>query len=214
PEYRRRGVGTRLLEWSLERAPRGVELSIANEALTADAHALYLSNGFRPRMTETRMVRPLVPDPPDARLPAGVATVPWTADSAPLFFTAYRASFADRPGFPDPGAEEWIADGRGAAFRPDLSRVALLGDEPLGFITIELRAGSGWIDQLGIAPEWRGRGLARALLNASLRRLYEEHLAEVFLHVNLNNPRAARLFSRAGFRADLQRARYTKDPDS
>jgi mycothiol synthase len=210
PEYRRRGVGTRLLEWTLERAPRGVELTISNEALTADAHALYVSHGFEPRMTETRMVRASAAESTDVQLPAGVETVPWTASTAPLFFTAYRASFADRPGFPDPRADEWIAEHRDQAFEPDLSIVALMGGEPLGFVTIELRARSGWIDQLGVVPEWRGRGLGEALLSTALSRIHVARVAQVFLHVNLNNPRAGRLFTRAGFRADLQRARYSR----
>jgi ribosomal protein S18 acetylase RimI-like enzyme len=133
-----------------------------------------------------RMVRDSAAEPPAVRLPAGVETVPWTNDSTLRFFLAYRASFADRPGFPDPPAEEWIADHRGTAFQPELSRVALVADEPVGFVTLERKASSGWIDQLGVAPAWRRRGLGMALLTAALRDLRAARVAEVFLHVNLN----------------------------
>jgi mycothiol synthase len=210
PECRRRGVGTRLLEWTLERAPPGIELTIRSEALTSDAHALYVRHGFTPRMTETRMVCTSSAELPDVQLPAGVQTVPWTSSTTRLFFAAYRASFADRPGFPDPPADEWIADHDGQAFQSDLSRVALLNDELLGFITVEVKANLGWIDQLGVAPEWRRRGLAGALLTGALRQLRAAHVAEVFLHVNANNPVGTKFFTRASFRPQLQRARYTR----
>jgi mycothiol synthase len=210
PAHRRRGIGTRLLRWAEERAQVDVELTVRSEALTADADALYVRHGFRAQMVETRMVRPASADVPEARLPAGVETLSWTADTAPLFFTAYRASFADRPGFPDPPAEQWFADHHVKEFRPDLSRVALAAGEPAGFVTVELSARGGWIDQLGVAPPWRRRGLAAALLTATLRQLRATDVVEVSLHVSVDNPRAIALFNRLGFLPELRRARYIK----
>ncbi len=146
-------------------------------------------------------------------LPAGVDTLPWSTKSAELFFAAFRTSFADRPGFPDPPAERWIEGHDGGEFRPDLSVVALADGEPVGFVTVEveLEQPVGWIDQIGVAPAWRGQGLGAALLAETLRRFQAEELAEARLHVNTNNSHATALYERLGFRNDLlQRARYVK----
>jgi mycothiol synthase len=213
PHHRRRGLGNRLLEWAEEHAPAGdAELTIRNEALTADAHTIYLSHGFEPEMVENRMVRELALPVPDAPLPAGVEALPWNRKSAAQFFAAYRASFADRPGFPWTGqpAEEWIGDLYDEAFRPDLSVVALVGGEPVGFVTVAQEPPAGWIYQIGVAPAWRRQGLGAALLAETLRAFQAEGLVEARLHVNVNNPGATAVYERLGFAQDLQRARYVK----
>jgi hypothetical protein len=142
PDYRRRGIGRRLLQWTEARAPAGAELTIRNEALTVDAYALYLSRGFEPRMVETRMVRDATAPVPDVPAVAVVETSPWSNRSAPLFFAAYRASFADRPGFPDPPAEQWIEEVANGALHADVARVALAAGEPVGFATVRLASGA------------------------------------------------------------------------
>jgi ribosomal protein S18 acetylase RimI-like enzyme len=199
-----------LLEWAEAHAAVGAELTIRNEALTAGAHALYLSRGFEPRMIETRMVRDAAAPVPDAPLAPGVDTLPWSGRSAPLFFAAYQASFADRPGFPDPPAEQWIKELVGEQLQPRLSRVALAAGEPVGFVTARLASRGGWIDQVGVAPGWRRRGVGGALLVPTLRGFHATQVVEVFLHVNADNGRARALFKRLGFRDELQRARYTR----
>jgi ribosomal protein S18 acetylase RimI-like enzyme len=147
---------------------------------------------------------------PEVPAVSGIETSPWSNTSAPLFFAAYRASFADRPGFPDPPAEQWIEGLANEELHADVSRVALAAGEPVGFVTARLASGAGWIDQIGVAPPWRRRGLASALLAAALGRLRTTEAVEVLLHVNTNNPRALALFNRMGFRDELQRARYTR----
>jgi hypothetical protein len=152
-----------LLEWTEVHAPAGVELMIRNEALTDGAQALYASRGFEPRMVETRMVRDTAAPAPEVPLPSGVETRAWSQDSALLFFAAYRASFADRPGFPDPPAQQWVDGLAGEELQPHLSHVALAAGEPVGFVTARLAARGGWIDQIGVAPAWNpGGGAGRA----------------------------------------------------
>ncbi len=212
PDYRRCGVGTHLLEWAEEHAPGdAAELTIRNEALTVDAHAIYVSRGFEQQFVEDAMVRHLGIAVGEIPLPADVELVlPWSRKTAALFFAAYRASFADRPGFREPPGEEWVDDHDREEFRRDLSLIALAGGEPVGFLTVELDPPAGWIDQMGVVPTWRRRGLGAALIAQTLRRFQAEGLAEALLHVNTNNPGAAALYERLGFRKQLQRARYVK----
>jgi putative acetyltransferase len=66
---------------------------------------------------------------------------------------------------------------------------------PIGFVTID-RA-SGYLDQLCVARQAQGRGVARALLDEAKRRAP----ARVELHVNADNARARDFYARAGFAA-------------
>ncbi len=66
---------------------------------------------------------------------------------------------------------------------------------PAGFVTLD--PGSGYLDQLCVAPPEQGSGLAAALLDAAKR------LAPgvVELDVNEDNGRALRFYEREGFQA-------------
>lgn len=65
---------------------------------------------------------------------------------------------------------------------------------------INLREGEGSIQNLGVAPEHRGRGLARSLLILSLRGFTAEGLQEASLEVTARNRYAIDLYRRFGFR--------------
>lgn len=217
PHYRRRGLGARLLAWSEGRSRElngsgRLSLVITDEALTPGAHALFIQNGYRRVMLETMYVRSLAGDLPDAELPPGITLQTWNDTSAADFYTAYRASFRDRPGFPDPPAQEWI-EGYDSddEFHPELSLLARADGEPVGFVIASEMKVLGWINQIGVAPAWRRRGLAAALMLRALRGLQSEGLLEAGLHVHENNPGAARLYEKLGFVPRLQRARYAKD---
>ena len=62
-----------------------------------------------------------------------------------------------------------------------------------GFVTIDPRAGH--LDQLCVAPDARGGGVARALLNEAKRRAP----GAIELDVNADNPRARQFYQREGF---------------
>ena len=89
-------------------------------------------------------------------------------------------------------------------FRPDLSRVVLdeAGD-PVGFVTLT----DDWVDQVGVVPAWRGRGLGAHLVARSVRALRRVGCTEAWLAVNVDNPAHA-LYLRLGFEDAGLRARY------
>jgi ribosomal protein S18 acetylase RimI-like enzyme len=95
-----------------------------------------------------------------------------------------------------------VAGERG--FRPDQSRVVLDPDGiPVGFVTLT----EDWIDQVGVVPSWRGRGLGSHLVVRSLRALVKEGCDQAWLAVNVDN-RAHELYLRLGFEDHGLRARY------
>ncbi|GIV63127.1 MAG: hypothetical protein KatS3mg045_0466 [Bellilinea sp.] len=217
PRYRRKGLGTLLLEWLENRAnlvsgyERVRRLIIHNEALTADAHSIYVQSGFTPIFAENMMVCSLEKAPPADFLPDVYRLVNWTADTAPLFYRAYCDAFYDRAAYFEP-MEKWVGDyEKDNDFFPQLSWLAINGEErPVAFVTAGRMGELAWINQTGVVPELRGQGVAFGLLAHALRQLQLSGYREVGLHVNVNNPAAIRRFYELGFRRRLTRARYEK----
>jgi ribosomal-protein-alanine N-acetyltransferase len=85
---------------------------------------------------------------------------------------------------------------------------ATSGRKMIGFILSRLAAGEAEILSVAIAPSWRGRKLARPLLDLHLRRLAGLGARTVFLEVSEHNTPATRLYRRAGFREVGKRQGY------
>jgi mycothiol synthase len=209
PDVRGRGVGARLLDWALGAAATVADkVTVETESLTPAAEALFASRGLRQVFAEDVLRRDLVdPEPPVVPLPGGVMLTEWSRDLADRFFAAYDASFRDRPGFPGWSAEqwiEWLTDDD--EFRPDWSLLATDGEAgDVGFVA----CGEGWIVQVGVRPDWRGRGLGAALVTEALARMRAAGATEALLDVNVNNPAGA-LYRRLGFASLGRRARFAR----
>lgn len=91
-------------------------------------------------------------------------------------------------------------------FRPELSLLAYHDDLPVGFII----GADRWIVQMGVRPEWRERGIGAALVMEVLGRFWAAGGDHVLLDVNVNNPRAARMYTQLGFERVGRRARYLR----
>ena len=71
-------------------------------------------------------------------------------------------------------------------------------------------ARKGGIRQVGVRPGWRGRGVATALLCAAMRAFRHEGVERAVLDVNVNNPRALRVYERLGFVVTGRFSAFTK----
>ena len=147
---------------------------------------------------------------PRCPLPGGLRTVAFGEERGSLP-RGIRGLVRRPAGLPAPSAEEWLGYLReDHDFRPELSRVAL--DDagvPAGFITTS----DSWIDQVGVVPQWRGRGLGAHLTARSLTAIARAGAEEAWLTVNTDNPGARRVYERLGFREHGVRARYAT-PDA
>lgn len=118
----------------------------------------------------------------EADLPALVDlwVAAWKATGVPIDFDARRG---------------WIEDCLAALRAGGADIVVALdrNDQPRGFVTIDSRSGA--LDQLCVAPDERGSGLAVALMEEAKRR--SPHAIE--LKVNEANPRAKHFYEREGF---------------
>jgi ribosomal protein S18 acetylase RimI-like enzyme len=205
PGVRGRGLGSRLLRWTEHHAGHAT-LTVATETLAPDAERLYARHGLVRTFAE-EVMRHDLGAVPVVGTPSGVQVVPMTDGRTTDLFHAYAASFAGRPGFVEPSPDEWLDDLESDPdWRRDLSAVVLdSGGVPVGFVNVLSR----WIDQVGVVPAWRGRGLGAHLVAAVLRALAAEGTEPVWLTVNENNPASA-LYRRLGFTRYGIRARYVR----
>lgn len=64
----------------------------------------------------------------------------------------------------------------------------------------ETSAGEFYADSLAVLPEYRGRGVGRALLADVCRRAFENGFCKVGLLVDVTNPKAEAMYASLGFR--------------
>jgi mycothiol synthase len=215
PDTRGRGVGTLLLDLVEARArermagelPDGSRVTLHSAHLSGDAGAapLLAAKGFRPVRSFFRMVADLDRVPTGPEWPAGVEVRPFDAAAhGRLVWEADRVAFAQEWGYRPRPYEEWAQRVLEVPrFDPSLVVVAWAGDAVAGFsLTYAKRMGDwGWVGVLGVAPEWRRRGLGLALLRESFRRLRATGETVAALGVDSENPTGAtRLYERAGMR--------------
>jgi ribosomal-protein-alanine N-acetyltransferase len=84
----------------------------------------------------------------------------------------------------------------------------LQGRKLIGFALSRLAAGEAEILSIAIAPQRRGRGLSRSLLDLHLRRLAGLGARAVFLEVGESNMAARALYRRVGFHQVGRREGY------
>jgi len=79
--------------------------------------------------------------------------------------------------------------------------VAADGRQILGFIILNLQGGfTGYIQSIGVAPEWRSRGTGRRLVAYAEERIFRE-APNVFICVSSFNPGAQRFYRSLGYEA-------------
>ncbi|WP_338336215.1 GNAT family N-acetyltransferase [Marseilla massiliensis] len=66
----------------------------------------------------------------------------------------------------------------------------------------ETKAGELYLDSIAVAPDHRGKGIAKELLKATARKAEQCGCGPLALLVDDNNPNAERLYIKVGFRPD------------
>jgi GNAT superfamily N-acetyltransferase len=212
PAFVGQGIGSALLRfahaWARQQHPTGSVRMIAwlnprNER----ARRLLISEGFRSdQHSVVEMKATLSQEPAPATWPAGITVCPFRPgrDDA-LTKSAIEESF-DRPFTHWDQLYTNLAD-----FDPTLWHLAWEGAHLVGALICVPNPALGWVDQLGVRPPWRKRGIGQALLQHAIRDFYQRGLRTVALSVSLKNQHGAlRLYERAGMRIASQIDRYSK----
>ncbi len=179
------------------------------ESVAGTAVAWLQAMGYGEVRFEASMVRPHLDDILDLPLPDGVELRPVAADQLRTIWDAAVNAFAGGFGQQQPKEEHWLE------FRDDpiadstLWKVAWAGDTVVGqirsFINHEenekLGRLRGYTEHISTHPDWRGRGVASALLAASLREVRDRGMTEAALGVDTENPaNAFAIYERLGFK--------------
>jgi mycothiol synthase len=190
--------------------------SISCEDITDELAAAYAGQGYALTFAEEVCRFDLTGRTlPPIDMPVAVDYLEWTPARAHDIFAVYEAAFRDRPGFPGWSEAEWIRWTAGdPTFRPDLSVLAVIEGQGVGFITSadyeDEEARSGFVIQVGVHPEWRGRGLGAALTIHALKDWRDAGKEAVLLDVNVNNPVAIWLYEQLGFVVVRRRGRFSR----
>jgi mycothiol synthase len=217
PDARRRGVGTELMRWAIPRAEeqlRSTDRDLPRFIRTdrydyiEGAHALYASMGMVPVRYMEELLRPL-DDLPTVLTVEGLRIIAWPDDRDEEIRHAKNAAFQDHWGSTPTSEHHWEQSVRGFGARPDLSFIAVDSDNRVVGHCLNKRfedddeligRRDAWIDNLGTVREWRGRGLASALIAHSLHAFAAAGLSHASIGVDSDNPTgAAQLYRRLGF---------------
>jgi mycothiol synthase len=231
PQWRGRGIGRRVLDWQeargrqkLAAAARGVpgRLLVHAEEGREDVRRLVETAGFAAVRWYVDMSRPLPGPPiPEATLDAGLRIAPFDSGLSEAVRSAHNESFAEHWGSEPRSPEDWqrLTVGH-RSFRPDWTFVVLAGDEVAGYTLASAYEQdwpaqgytSGWTDLLGVRPAWRRRGLAPALLAASMRAFADAGMERADIGVDSENASGAMgLYTRLGYVPVRRTVAYAKD---
>jgi ribosomal protein S18 acetylase RimI-like enzyme len=157
-----------------------------------------------------RMVLDLArPLPPVPLLPDGYFWLPWADNLVAGHARAKHASFhaeIDSQVFPslatEFGCEQLMRAIRlKPGFLPGATWLLACGPDYCGTVQgVRERSGNGGIQNLGVSPAHRGRGLGTALLLQALHGFRRVCLPGAVLEVTAENAAAVRIYRRLGFR--------------
>lgn len=233
PDDRGRSMGRVLLAWAEARARQ--LLAATSSTLPArlrvwlwdtqeDVKAIASHAGFSPIRWYTDMHRDLSEQLPDVELTDGVALVPYTADRDEDVRITHNESFVlDHWGSNPIKAEAWLVDISGAQdFRPYWSHVAVdtSTQQIVGYALSSVYKQDwpvqgfrdAWTNVIGVRREYRRRGIAAALLTASMRSFADAGMEYASLGVDTDNPTGAfGLYQNLGYATAESSLLYTKE---
>lgn len=184
-----------------------VDLKIVTEAMTDAEVGRWRALSFDLVFEEIAMERDLAGAVASAPWPPGATVLDWSPETAVASFAVYEAAFQDRPGFPAWTRSEWLERlTAGDDFLAAASCCALVDDVPAGFVVCD----RGWVDQVGVVPGYRRRGLASALVTEALARMRSLGFPSARLRVNANNPAALAAWVSLGWREVGRRGRFER----
>jgi mycothiol synthase len=215
-DRRGRGLGSQLVERSEERLRELGVTRVHSVSLAADTAAFPLleGHGYREVRRFWEMTIQLGDDPPPVPVvPDGFRIEPFSPELAGAFHAALEEAFEDHWEFkPTKFDDWWQRQVAKSDHDPSLWFLVRSGDEVVAATRNDPeRSGGGWIGALGVRREWRGRGLAKALLLASFREFHRRGKRRVGLGVDSENPTGAtKLYESVGMEVDMEQVVWEK----
>ncbi|HKX75358.1 MAG TPA: GNAT family N-acetyltransferase, partial [Acidimicrobiia bacterium] len=217
PDFRRRGIGTSLFGWQLGRATEqlratgnGLPRFVRTQAydFETSAIALYERHGLLPIRYQDELLRPLEHPSPSVSV-EGIEISGWEPPRSEEARAVYNEAFADHWGSTPRDRKSWDHHLTSTGIRLDLSFIATDAGRLVGlalnahYPDDQALTGrrDGWIFQLAVLRSHRRRGIASALIGASLEAFRQAGFTHAALGVDSENPTGAyRLYEGLGFR--------------
>lgn len=132
--------------------------------------------------------------PPEPVVPAGFVVDELRDDEYEAFYEVLNEAFAEHwEWHPDP-YEDWLArrQGQHRDEHGPIWFVVREGDELVAVTRNDANvAGGGYVGAIGVRPAWRGKGLARALLQRTFAEFWRRGTTRVTLDVDVQNETGA-----------------------
>jgi ribosomal protein S18 acetylase RimI-like enzyme len=187
--------------------PRSLRTSVADDKL--HEIAMLTRRGFAPIRYFVRMRRDLHLPIIERLLPVELRLQPYTPHYREMMRVVLNEAFRDHWGHEDVLPAEWENAFVGSeTFRPDFSFLTMAGDEAVGLIFCMMnpadnnRSGRAEcnIRDVAVLRPWRKRGVASALISASMSHMRFAGLDYATLGVDMDNPTGALgVYEKLGF---------------
>jgi mycothiol synthase len=220
PRFRGRGIGTELLglveRRAVERADTRSEVVVgqALSSVNAGGRALLERAGYEAVRSYWRMVLSLGDGARlDPQWPKGVSVRTFDPErDAKAVHSLIQSAFADNERHREQPYAEWVAQNIDReAFDPTLWFLAAAGDGLVGVIVCPAYETEGWVRQLAVARDWRGRGIGTGLLRKAFAEFHRRGRPHVALVVDSWNRTGAKaLYERAGMKVEREHTRFEK----
>ncbi|MFD8809825.1 GNAT family N-acetyltransferase [Streptomyces sp. NPDC059597] len=180
PEHRGRGLGAALLGWTVARARQAGVARVVQTVPDADtaAVALLRGHGYEPLVTAWLLEFPLSAEPSVPEPLAGITVRSFRPGDAAATHVLVQDAFDEwqerRQSY-----EEWAAHTvERSAFAPGRSALAFAGDQLVGAaLALDVPGtGEGYVEQVAVRRDHRGRGIARLLLRHTFRAFHHAGL--------------------------------------
>lgn len=173
--------------------------------------AFYQDNGYQPERYFFEMVRPMASPLEEHPLPDGLEIREAKPEDYRKIWDANQEAFKDHWGYAPPNKgqfEAWMED---RLCQPHLWKIAWDGDQVAGQVgnmldekeNAEFGRKRGYTEAISVGRQWRGRGVAKALIAASIRMFRDMGMQDTALGVDAENPNGAlKLYTRMGYQED------------
>lgn len=234
PDRRGEGIGTLLVQRMLARADEAhaekhphlpAKITLAGLTDNVGQAELLARFGLVPERWSFGMRLQLADlDGRPPALPSGLVLRRYDASLDEPMRLAHNAAFVDHPNFTPWSAVMWrqlVTESR--SFRPELSFVAVQDQRPDRVVSYVQSAEfeahfaatgrrEGYVGKVGTVREFRGHGLASALLRHTVAAYRDAGMDEAALDVDSQNPTGALgVYERVGFRVERRFADYVLD---
>ncbi len=214
PDLEGHGLGTAILRWSQEvvQSQGGTVVGGTIPDGNEPARRLFLANGYAPYWESWILEIRHDEEPRPPTLPTGITIRPFQPGEERTVHRVIEDAFSEWGSRPPNPFDEWQAWALGRnRFEPWMLPVVVDDGEIVGTAFLILYAGdTGWVQELAVRADHRGRGLGRALLQHAFGEFFRRGESTTGLSTE-SRTGARSLYEHVGMRVKSSYTHYAKE---